>query len=143
LAPGVLQTGFMSRKAEELAVPALLLESLDALYRIARERPTATPAQLARRLGIDRTAATERILALQAGGLVRMQYGAGGHDLLHFMTRQQIFVYALLNTLYIPCVATIAVLARDLGWPRALTISGFTVFLALLAGGFAQRLLSV
>ena len=75
--------------------------------------------------------------------LAIMQYGTGAQDLLHFMSRQQIFVYALVNTLYIPCVATIAVLAKELGWRRALMISGFTVLLALLAGGLARRLLSV
>ena len=67
------------------------------------------------------------------------QYGSGTTDLLHFMDRGQIFTYALVNTLYIPCVATVAVLARELGWRRALLISGFTVFLALLVGGVVHR----
>ena len=71
------------------------------------------------------------------------QYGAGADDLLRFMDRGQIFTYALVNTLYIPCIATVAVLARELGWRRALLISGFTIALALLAGGVAHRLIAL
>ncbi len=71
------------------------------------------------------------------------QYGAGASDLGQFMDRGQIFTYALVNTLYIPCIATIAVLARELGWRRALLISGFTIALALLAGGIAHRLIAL
>jgi ferrous iron transport protein B len=75
--------------------------------------------------------------------LAIVQHGAGAQNLLSFMDRQQIFTYALVNTLYIPCAATIAVLAKELGWRRASLISGFTVLLALLAGGLAHRLFSV
>ncbi|MBI4271821.1 MAG: ferrous iron transport protein B [Candidatus Rokubacteria bacterium] len=71
------------------------------------------------------------------------QYGAGADDLLRFMDRGQIFTYALVNTLYIPCIATVAVLARELGWRRALLISAFTIALALLAGGVAHRLITL
>jgi ferrous iron transport protein B len=71
------------------------------------------------------------------------QHGAGAADLLGFMDRGQIFTYALVNTLYIPCVATVAVLARELGWRRALLISGFTVAVALLAGGAAHRIIAL
>ena len=71
------------------------------------------------------------------------QYGAGAHDMLQFMDRAQIFTYALVNTLYIPCIATVAVLARELGWRRALLISGFTIALALLAGGIAHWLIAL
>ena len=50
-------------------------------------------------------------------------------------------------TPYIPCIATVAVLARELGWRRALLISllisGFTIVLALLAGGIAHRLIAL
>ncbi len=58
--------------------------------------------------------------------------------LVEFMTRQQIFVFALVNSIYIPCVATFAVLVRELGWRSALVISASTVVLALLVGGAAR-----
>ena len=46
------------------------------------------------------------------------------------------------NTLYIPCVATAAVLAKELGWRRAFLISGFTILLALIDGGIVRRLIA-
>jgi len=83
-------------------------------------------------------------LALQLlVALAVAQYGSGVTDLLQFMDKGQIFTYALVNTLYIPCIATIAVLARELGWRRALLISAFTILLALLTGGIVHRLLSL
>ena len=66
------------------------------------------------------------------------QYGAQASNLLTFMRPNQIVVYALVNTLYVPCIATISILGRELGWRRALAISGFTVVLALLVGGAAH-----
>jgi ferrous iron transport protein B len=62
--------------------------------------------------------------------------------LTEFMTRQQIFTFALVNAVYIPCVATFAVLVRELGWRAALAISAATVTLAMVLGG-ASRLLFV
>jgi len=81
-------------------------------------------------------------LALQLlVALAMAKYGSGVTDLLQFMDRGQIFTYALVNTLYIPCIATIAVLAKELGWRRALLISAFTILLALSTGGIVHRLL--
>jgi ferrous iron transport protein B len=71
------------------------------------------------------------------------RYGSSTADLAQFMDRGQIFTYALVNTLYIPCVATVAVLAKELGWRRALGISGFTILLALAAGGIAHRIVGL
>jgi ferrous iron transport protein B len=67
-------------------------------------------------------------------------YGTSGSELTSFMSAPQIFTYALVNTLYVPCVATIAVLGRELGWRRAALISGFTVALALAAGAISRQI---
>jgi ferrous iron transport protein B len=75
--------------------------------------------------------------------LAMVQYGPQASNLLSFMRPDQIIVYALVNTIYIPCVATIAILARELGWRRAILISSFTVILALLAGGAARGILTL
>ncbi len=48
-----------------------LLECVEAIYRLGRERAPVALAQLGKRLGLGRAATTERILALQAQGLVR------------------------------------------------------------------------
>ncbi len=75
--------------------------------------------------------------------LAMVQYGPQASNLLSFMRPDQIVVYALVNTIYIPCVATIAILARELGWRRALLISTFTIALALLVGGAARGLFAL
>lgn len=74
--------------------------------------------------------------------LAIVQYGEQAGDLGTFMTSSQLFVYGLVNTIYIPCIATIAVLGRELGWRRAAGISAATVALALAAGGVARIVLA-
>lgn len=82
-------------------------------------------------------------LALQLlVALATVQYGSQADNLLHFMTPNQLFVYALVNTIYIPCIATIAVLGRELGWRRAMLISITTISLAILIGGIARLALA-
>lgn len=80
-------------------------------------------------------------LALQLlVALAIARYGQGASSLLSFLTPRQIFVYALFNTIYIPCAATISVLGKELGWKRAIAITVFTVALALVVAGVAGRL---
>ncbi len=79
-------------------------------------------------------------LALQLlVALAIVQYGHQAQNLLLFMDARQIFVYALVNTIYIPCVATIVVLGQELGWKRSALIMVFTISLALVIGGIAYR----
>lgn len=81
-------------------------------------------------------------LALQLlAALAIAQFGRGAATLAAFMSKDQIFTYALVNTIYVPCIATIAMLARALGWRRAAVISGGTVALAVLLGGVVIRVL--
>jgi ferrous iron transport protein B len=75
--------------------------------------------------------------------LAMIQYGPQASNLLTFMRPEQVVVYALVNTLYVPCIATVAVLARELGWRRALLISGFTVVIALAVGRLARLVLAL
>jgi len=88
-------------------------------------------------LGILRKELTLELLV----ALAIVQYGATAQNLLVFMTPLQIFVFALVVTIYIPCVATVAVLGKELGWRNALFIMGFTIALALVVGGLAYRTL--
>lgn len=57
------------------------------------------------------------------------------------MTPTAIFVYALVNTLAMPCISTIAVLGRTLGWKKASFVMGITVSTALVMGAFFARVL--
>lgn len=62
-------------------------------------------------------------------------------NLLVIMDKGQLFVFALVTAIYIPCAATIAALARELGWRRAILIMVFTIALAVLAGGIVHRVI--
>ena len=73
--------------------------------------------------------------------LALVRYGPRAANLLSFMSAPQLFVYALVNTIYIPCIATIAALGRELGWKRAAAIMAFTIVLALAVGGGARFVL--
>ncbi len=64
-------------------------------------------------------------------------------SLLEFMSRGQIFVFALVCAVYIPCVATFAVLWKELGGRSTLAITGSTVLLALLLGGLAHLVIAL
>ncbi|UCH87990.1 MAG: ferrous iron transport protein B [Thermoplasmata archaeon] len=74
--------------------------------------------------------------------LVLMATVAGTTNFATVMTPEQMFVFALVITLYVPCLATITVLAKDLGWKNALTITFAEIGLALLLGGIAMRIIS-
>jgi len=83
-------------------------------------------------------------LALQLlVALAAVQFGAGAASLSSFMGADQLVVFAIVTTIYVPCIATVAALARELGWRSSLGISAFTVALALLVGGVAWRGLSL
>jgi ferrous iron transport protein B len=69
------------------------------------------------------------------------RYGVAAHNLRTFMTPHQIVVYALVAAIFIPCIATIAMLGRELGWRRAGAISAGTVAAALVVGGAVAHLL--
>ena len=55
----------------------------------------------------------------------------------------QMIVFTLVTMLYIPCIATIAALAREFGWKKALFITVFEIAFAILVGGIAFRLLTL
>jgi ferrous iron transport protein B len=86
-------------------------------------------------LGILRKELTLELLVV----LAIAQFGPSAENLLFFMTPLQIFVFALVVTIYIPCVAAVAVLGKELGWKNALLLAVFTVVLAIMVGGIAYR----
>jgi ferrous iron transport protein B len=45
--------------------------------------------------------------------------------------------------IYVPCIATIAVLKREFNWTKAIGIAIIDIFLALLIGGLTFRILSL
>ena len=88
-------------------------------------------------LGILRKELTLQLLI----ALAAMQYGPSASNLSLFMSPLQLFVFGLVVTLYFPCIATMTVLARELGWKSTLTIMSSTIILAMAIGAFAYRTL--
>lgn len=62
---------------------------------------------------------------------------------LSSLTHVQMFVFALVCMMYIPCIATIGALVREVGWKKTLYISLAGIGLALLLGGIAARILPI
>lgn len=57
------------------------------------------------------------------------------------MTPLQIFVFGLVVTIYVPCLATLGAMVKELGWRWALACSLFTIALAIVVGSLAYFLL--
>ena len=68
---------------------------------------------------------------------------AGTTDFSRILSPLQMVVFALVAMIYVPCVATIAALAREFGWKRAMGVVLIDILLALLIGGAAYRILAV
>ncbi len=64
-------------------------------------------------------------------------------NLALFFSPVQLVTLALVNMIYIPCLSTVAVLAKDYGWKTAVVISVANFAVAILVGGIAFRLLSL
>ncbi|MCK4794878.1 MAG: hypothetical protein KAV87_64710, partial [Desulfobacteraceae bacterium] len=59
------------------------------------------------------------------------------------LTPVQMFVFAFVVMVYVPCIATIAVLVKEFGYKRAAIISVSQIFLAIALGGIVQRVISL
>jgi ferrous iron transport protein B len=58
------------------------------------------------------------------------------------MTAAQLYTFAIVSVLFVPCISTIAVLYRQLGARIAILISVYSVFLGLLIGAIINMLIS-
>jgi ferrous iron transport protein B len=74
--------------------------------------------------------------------LVMLATALGTTNFAAVLTPVQIVVLALVTMLYIPCLATIAALAKEFGWKKAAYITVFEVVFAIVVGGVAFRVLS-
>jgi ferrous iron transport protein B len=63
---------------------------------------------------------------------------AGTANLATVMSSVQLYVFALVSTLFVPCISTVAVLNRQLGARAAFGISLYTVALGLVVGAIVQ-----
>ncbi len=67
--------------------------------------------------------------------------GFAGAELGELMSPVQIAVFALVNTLALPCISSVAVFWRRHGIARTLAVMGASVMVALVVGGIAARVL--
>lgn len=89
-------------------------------------------------------AALRKELALQLTlALAAMAAGTPTAPLTSLMNPKQIFVFVLVSSLYIPCLATYGVLARELGRRQAVGVAVLTLTLAVVIGLIARILLAV
>lgn len=65
----------------------------------------------------------------------------GTTDFSRVLTPVQMIVLSLVAMFYIPCISTIAACVREFGWKKAMFITVFEIFFAILIGGIALRLL--
>jgi ferrous iron transport protein B len=75
--------------------------------------------------------------------LVLLADFAGTFDFSSILTPVQMIVFAIVTMIYIPCVATIAALAREFGTKRAAAVAVLDSILAILFGGLAYHILSL
>jgi len=65
----------------------------------------------------------------------------GTSDIGAFLSSLQIYIFALVTVLFIPCISTVAVLVREYGTRAALLVSGYTVALGIIIGSLITHLL--
>ncbi|MCK4400003.1 ferrous iron transport protein B, partial [Candidatus Bathyarchaeota archaeon] len=65
----------------------------------------------------------------------------GGNDFSLFLSPVQMFVFAFVVMVYVPCISTIAALVKEFGYRVAALISAVEVFTAVLLGGVILRVL--
>jgi ferrous iron transport protein B len=76
-------------------------------------------------------------------GFFRRDYGAAGlYDLRETMNGVQLLVATTTMTLFVPCVAQVAVTVKERGWKMALGITAFIFPFAFLVGGLLNWLLT-
>jgi ferrous iron transport protein B len=96
-------------------------------------------------LGLPIVAGTLLVL-----GVIRKEFiilGAvsifGTTNLAAFLSPVQLITLALVGILYLPCLSTIAILAKDFNWKTAIYMSLANLGAAILVGGITYRILSL
>ena len=83
-------------------------------------------------------------LALQLlVALAVIELGSAAANLGSIMSPAQLFVYAIVTSVSVPCIATFATLAGEFGRRTALVMSAATLAVAIAAGGVLARLLGI
>lgn len=73
--------------------------------------------------------------------LVMLAAVLGTINFAEVLTPIQMLILSLVSMLYIPCIATIAALAKEFGWKKALGITLIKTFFAIIISGIVLRVL--
>lgn len=65
---------------------------------------------------------------------------AGTATLNTVLTNTQLYTFALVSTLFVPCISTIAIMRRELGWKIAAAVSVYTIIAGIVIGAVARIL---
>jgi ferrous iron transport protein B len=65
---------------------------------------------------------------------------AGTADLPLAMSALQIYIFALMSVLFVPCISTMAVLSRENGWRAAALVTAYTVLLGIGFGAMINMI---
>ena len=134
------KTWMKSREFLYIAFPLLLVGSAflgvaDALGLLSIFQDFVEPVSVGL-LGLPAFAATALVFGIlrKEMALQILAVLAGTANFAAVMTPVQMYEFAVITTIYIPCVATIAVLKHELGVKDTASIVLFTIFLALGVG---------
>ena len=75
--------------------------------------------------------------------LIMLFQALGTMDVSSVMSHEQIMVFTLFVLFYVPCVATIAVLGKELGWKKMSIVSLATLLVALIIAMSARGFMAV
>jgi len=73
--------------------------------------------------------------------LIMLAARGGTTNFAEILTSDQMIIFSLVTMLYIPCIATVAALIKEIGWKKALLITIFEILFAIVVGGIAFRFL--
>ena len=74
--------------------------------------------------------------------LIMLATAFGTTDFASVLNPVQMLVFTIVAMFYIPCIATIAALVRELGWKWALIITTVEIIFAIILGGVVHRILA-
>ncbi|MDP2183368.1 MAG: ferrous iron transport protein B [Actinomycetota bacterium] len=125
---------FMREVAMFFVIGALLISLLDVTGALAWIQNALVPLTVGW-LGLPKEAATAFVM-----GFVRRDFGAAGFFSMS-LSSAQLLVAMVTITLFVPCIASVMVIAKERGWRYLAGLFAGSVGLAFLVGGLLARAL--
>jgi ferrous iron transport protein B len=126
-----------------LVVGSMLLSLVD--YYGWQHSINAALSPLTALLGLPRSVGLTLIFGVlrKELSLLMLMQALGTTHVLSVMTAAQILIFTLFVTFYLPCLATLASLMRELGWRLTLAASGGLLALAIVVSLAARGALAI